>query len=312
MAKRSRSKLGQYAEPEFYSPQQPYYAPPAPYQPPRRGDVYVPASDSVPLPGDILDRVPLSIKIALGITSISTLVMYLSARRDSTKAIKEAAVVAGPVVSDSASLATVKSAMPAYAHYIADIAFELGPKYGIDPVLIIATSYHESGWGSFLWPTKGPTGYGDRVGRKDSPKLRAIASRLGVTLTRDRRGIVPDKKGWGWGLFQIDMASHEKFLASGKWSDPRESMKYAIENVWLSNKKDIKRAFPNISEADLWYATVVSFNSGAGGAIRGLKRKNGNAKLIDQQPGKVTFHPGYAADIFATAAKLRAGKKVGR
>lgn len=277
--------------------------------------ITVPQMPAMPSPRSVLGRIPLSIPIALGITGVSTLAMYLLSRMRAASALAEANVVANPSSgSDPGTLQRVKAAMPAYAHYIADLAFELGPKYGMDPVLILAMSYHESRWGEALKPTRGPTGYGDWVPRKGSKyvplaQLKAIAARLGVPLKETARGVIPVGKGWGWGLFQIDMASHEKFIASGKWSDPRASMEYAITNVFLSNQKDIKKAFPNLSPADLWYATIVSYNAGAGGAIRGLKQKNGNAKLIDQAPGAVTFNPGYAANILRTAAKLREGKK---
>lgn len=204
----------------------------------------------------------------------------------------------------------VRARMTREAAYLIDIAYDLGASLGIDPVLILAITKHESGWGSALTPP-GPGGTGDFIPRKLTPDLkRALDQDPSFKYTTFKKGAVtmvkPTSRGWGHGLYQIDFKSHIPFIATGKWADPRSAMEYSMTNVLKVNNAQIKKAFPGMGAEDLIYATVASYNAGAGGVIGALRSGRSVRSLDQKAPKTITFSPNYVVNILRTAGELRA------
>lgn len=200
--------------------------------------------------------------------------------------------------------------MPAQAHFVADLAFELGPQYGVDPVLMLAISYHESEWGSALTPP-GPGGTGDFIPRKVTPALKAALDQdptfqVEYYKKNSVSMVKPTNRGWGHGLYQIDFKSHIPFIATGKWADPREAMAYSMQNVVAYGRDQVKRAFPNMSAGDLLYATIATYNAGPTNVLKALKSGRPVRMLDQKAPKPVTFSPNYVVNILRTSAKLSA------
>jgi len=201
----------------------------------------------------------------------------------------------------------VRVLLPRGTEYIADFAFEIAPVFYISPYLILGITYAESNFGLALKPP-GPSGTGDFIPRPATPSLDALmaAHPMPETIRQSVPNIpsrninaptmawVPTTRGWGHGLYQLDWVSHHTFLETGKWSDPREAMKYALQ--LLTNDMKSIQAATRITGPALVRAGVAAYNAGATRVISAIKA----AKAVDT----VTFSPGYVAKIETMANKL--------
>lgn len=230
----------------------------------------------------------------------------------------------------------LKKMLPKGSEYLADLAFEVAPQYGVHPLTILSITGHESRYGQALNP-KGPTGTGDYFPRfanaqrdeylrkypmpgllKKQAKWEVPDGKGGKEV---REGVawVPTTEGWGHGLYQIDWMSHGPFLVTGAWKDPKEAMKYAL-NLYATNRDQIGKKIASVHGLDLWRASVASYNAGAVAVIRALE-KGVRADQLDQGTAfakggtRVTFGPNYVSGIektvFAFAAKAFPGESVG-
>lgn len=263
---------------------------------------------------------PTAILTATGVAAVATLSMSLFEKWSARKAAKEAAVAGNETVSSvlqTLSPAGVRAALPKGAEFLADIAFEVAPAFDVNPLTILAITKHESNYGNALTP-KGPGGTGDFIPRKPTSALQQAIARANfpVVATADGK-LKPTARGWGHGLYQIDLASHLPFIATGKWADPKEAMKYALD-LFTKNRRQIKAAFPNMGAADLLYASIAAYNAGAGGVLAAL-RAGVTANKLDQgnrfdrttkQGTRVTYGANYVVNILDTQAKLRAAAGV--
>lgn len=197
-------------------------------------------------------------------------------------------------------LAAVRALLPKGAENLADLAFELAPQYGLSPYMVLGMTFAESNFGKALTPP-GPGGTGDFIPRQPTrcvvrdakgactKTLAQLVQELNFPVQVQADGqLKPTTRGWGHGLYQIDLMTHYKFIATGKWSDPREAMRYALD-LYAKNKAQIQKALPNLGTVDLMRATIASYNAGAGAVINALKA----GKSLDS----VTYHPGYVAKI---------------
>lgn len=201
-------------------------------------------------------------------------------------------------------LASVRTLMPKGTEYLADLAFELAPQYGLSPYMVLGMTFAESNFGKALTPP-GPAGTGDFIPRSPSrcvarnakgdctKTLAQLVQELNfpvaqVTSSDGKPQLKPTQRGWGHGLYQIDLMSHAPFIATGKWSDPREAMKYALD-LYAKNKAQIQKALPNLGPVDLIRATIASYNAGAGPVIKAVRE----GRSLDT----VTFHPNYVSKI---------------
>ena len=228
----------------------------------------------------------------------------------------------------SVEAAAVRALMPKGTEYLADLAFELGPKYDVSPYTILGITFAESDFGRQLTP-KGPGGTGDFIPRpvsKDPAVNARRASLPGVTRQTlangiPRRGIegpveawVPGARGWGHGLYQLDWEAFNSYLAgSNDWADPRKAMEKALA-LYAGNKAKIKAAVPNLGPVDLLRATVASYNAGVGAVIPAL-RAGVPADQLDKGAARskggtrVTFGQGYVDHILGKASSFtKAGK----
>ena len=217
----------------------------------------------------------------------------------------------------------VRALMPKGTEQIADIAFELAPKYDVSPFTILGITFAESNFGTALTP-KGPGGTGDFIPRPVSkdPKVNAVRAALpGVTRKTLEEGIksrkiagpveawVPTTRGWGHGLYQLDWEAFNDYLTkSNDWADPRRAMERALK-LYSDNRKKIRAALPNIGQLDLLRATVAAYNAGAGAVITAL-RAGVPADQLDKGAARkdggtrVTFGQGYVDHILGKASKF--------
>lgn len=228
----------------------------------------------------------------------------------------------------------VRALMPKGTEQIADIAFELAPKYDVSPFTILGITFAESNFGTALTP-KGPGGTGDFIPRPVSkdPKVNAVRAALpGVTRKTLEDGIksrnipgpveawVPTTRGWGHGLYQLDWEAFNDYLTkSNDWADPRRAMERALK-LYSDNRKKIRAAFPSLSQLDLLRATVAAYNAGAG-ALPSAKYPKGSgvigalaagvsADQLDKGAARkdggtrVTFGQGYVDHILGKASKF--------
>jgi len=239
------------------------------------------------------------------------------------KAVGEAASAAGEYIVDattSAQLAATKLLMPKGTEYIADLAFELAPKYDVSPYTILGITYAESDFGRALKP-QGAGGTGDFIPRspnrcivknsagKCTKNLRQLVDELGFPVTTNADGkLVPTSRGWGHGLYQIDLMFHHPFIATGKWSDARAAMEYALK-LYSDNRKYIKSKVPNIGPIDLVRATIAAYNAGAGAVVNAL-RAGVSASDLDRGAARadggtrVTYSVGYVSKIVDKGSSL--------
>ena len=100
--------------------------------------------------------------------------------------------------------ATIGTRAVQYTPYV----IEAAAAEGLSVLSILALGARESRWGGALDPP-GPEGVGDKAPRGE----------------RDPPGYGLDgRRGWGYGLMQIDVGSFPDFVSSGKWRDARENI----------------------------------------------------------------------------------------
>lgn len=262
-------------------------------------------------------------RTVLTLAGIGAVVVLIAKRKTVATAAGEAASAAEEAIVgtfDAAQLAATKLLMPSGTEYIADLAFELAPQYNVSPYIILGITYAESNFGRALTP-KGPGGTGDFIPRaagrcveKNSKgtcvkTLRQLVDSLGFPVNVNSSGeLVPTSRGWGHGLYQIDLMSHHPFIATGKWADAREAMKYALD-LYSKNREQIRKAVPSIGPLDLVRATIASYNAGAGAVIKALKAGVPASKLdqgAQRSKGgtRVTYSEGYVNKILDKGASL--------
>ena len=226
----------------------------------------------------------------------------------------------------SLEIDSVKALMPSGTQYIADLAFQLAPNYNVSPLTILGITYAESNFGLSLKP-QGPAGTGDMIPRPAGGKNDSILSQLpGVTqqtVAIPSRGIttpvlawVPTTEGWGHGLYQLDWASQYAYLSKGTWTDPADSMNYAL-SLYAANRDAIAAAISGISDIDLLRASIASYNAGRAGVIKALNAgiaasdlDQGSARIKYNSDGtvasgtRVTFDTNYVNKILGKASAL--------
>lgn len=266
----------------------------------------------------------------LTLGGVAALVVLVAKRKkvaavatEAAETIGEAAEAAGAALSTaatSAQLAAVRLLMPKGTEYIADLAFEIGPKYGVSPYVILGITYSESNFGRALRP-EGPGGTGDFIPRspgrcvqvdakgKCAKTLQQLVTELSFPIKTDSAGqLVPTTRGWGHGLYQIDLMFHHPFIATGKWADPRAAMDYAVK-LFASYRDQIKKAVPSIGPLDLVRASVAAYNAGAGAVIKALKAgvpadKLDQGALRSKGGTRVTFHEGYVTKVLNKGSSM--------
>lgn len=258
-------------------------------------------------------------RTALTLGGLAALVVLVVNRKKLAKAAEAAGEAVSSVVT-SAQLAAVKLLMPKGTEYIADLAFELGPKYDVSPYVILGITYSESNFGRALKP-QGPGGTGDFIPRspnrcaarnnagKCSKTLKQLVDEIGFPVKTNADGdLVPTERGWGHGLYQIDLMSHAPFIATGDWADARKAMEYALK-LYTGNRAQIQKAFPKLGPIDLVRATIASYNAGAGNVILALRAgvpadKLDTGALRSKGGTRVTFHEGYVSKVLNKGSSL--------
>ena len=194
---------------------------------------------------------------------------------------KEIAVAAKKALTEAQKkiLATV---IPAQGEEFIDYAFELGPKYGINPLFLLAFIRVESGFK--LRPDQRGDEFPRCVGggnAKDSawaaklPGVRMVPNHTfkkpnGEMKTCD--AWVPAKgNGWGLGPMQLDWMAHPKFMQRPDAFSAKAQMEYAITNVIQPAIDTIKKVNPGISPEKLFEGVIAAYNAGAGGAAQAIK-----------------------------------------
>jgi soluble lytic murein transglycosylase-like protein len=225
---------------------------------------------------------------------------------------KEITVAAKKALTE-AQKAVLRTVVPAQGEEAVDLAFELGPKYGINPLFILAFIKVESGF------KLKANEHGDEFPRcvsryaKD-PKRAAWAAQLpGVKMIpnhtfKNPKGEmqtcdawVPAKgKGWGIGLMQIDWMAHPEFLKRADAYTTRAQMDYAIKTVIVDAVDTLKKRFPGIDSVKLFEGVIAAYNAGprgAGDAIAAGK----DLKTVTAAPwyiGKVREHMNTLSTLF--------------
>jgi len=116
---------------------------------------------------------------------------------------------------------------------------ELALRYDwLQPSVIAAIGSRESAWGLLLSP-RGPSGTGDG--------------------------------GYGRGIMQIDAEFHPEFISTGKWTNPKENLTYAIEKVLVPYYNSLDRN-TNLQGQELLRATLAAYNAGPGNVLAAYDR----------------------------------------
>ena len=225
---------------------------------------------------------------------------------------KEIAVAAQKVLTE-AQKKILRTVVPAQGEEAVDLAFELGPKYGINPLFILAFIKVESGF------RLKANEHGDEFPRCASryaknPAKAAWAAKLpGVQLIANHTfknpkgemqtcdAWVPAKgKGWGIGLMQIDWMAHPDFLSRPDAYTTRAQMDYAIKSVIVDAVNALKKRFPNIDPVTLFEGVIAAYNAGPGGAGDAIAAKK-DLKTVTAAPwyiGKVREHMNTLSTLF--------------
>lgn len=188
---------------------------------------------------------------------------------------QEIAVAAKKVLSE-AEKKILKTIVPAKGEEFIDLAFELAPKYGLNPNFVLAFLSVESGFKLAASET------GDMlprcVSRYSGTRLATAQALPGVTvkqaydsyLKKTCEAFVPTTTGWGFGPMQLDWVSHSDFLKTPAGKTARGQMEYAIKAVILPSIAVIKKAYPNISQEQLFDAVIAAYNAGAGTVVKAI------------------------------------------
>jgi hypothetical protein len=164
----------------------------------------------------------------------------------------------------------VANVIPLFS-FIADECEETGIKLrSIElPWLVFGIGSRESGWGT----------------------ARAYVDVDGVP--DDDIGDGVGDHGHGRGLMQIDDRWHPDFIASGKWRDSRENIRYAIRAVLKPNWVMINRWWGERDESFRIFALLSSYNCGLGNVRKAVR--------AGQSPEHFTTGRNYATDVLARA-----------
>jgi len=242
------------------------------------------------------------VRTLLTLGGAAAVVTILARRKETREAIMSAV--------KTAELNSVRLLMPKGTEYLADLAFELGPKYEVSPLVVLGITYAESNFGRALKPA-GPAGTGDFIPRSASrcvernakglctKTLGQLVTEIGFPVVESGGQLKPTTRGWGHGLYQIDLGSHWPFISTGQWADPRVAMEYMLK-LYTGNRAAIRKAFPKIGPLDLLRATIASYNAGAGAVISALK-KGVPANMLDKGAAMVTYGEGYVEKIMDKA-----------
>ena len=120
----------------------------------------------------------------------------------------------------------------------------------------------------------------------------------GTSRALDKRGPAGrGDRGHGHGLLQIDDRFHQKFIRSGKWSDPLENIRYAIEKVWIGYRDYLGSRHHFDGRLSLERATTAAYNSGPGRVNRAIRA----GRDVDAY----TTGRNYARDVFSWAGEYQ-------
>lgn len=108
----------------------------------------------------------------------------------------------------------------------------------LDAAVVAGIGSRESAWGRLLTP-RGPGGTGDG--------------------------------GHGRGLMQIDDRYHQGFIASGRWSNPKDNIDYAIDQV-LANYYSYLDQNTALDGRELLRGAIAAYNSGLSNVTRALSQ----------------------------------------
>jgi hypothetical protein len=116
-------------------------------------------------------------------------------------------------------------------------ADDAAAKYSwLKPSVIGGIGSRESGWGRLLSPP-GPGGTGDG--------------------------------GHGRGIMQIDDRFHQSFIGSGRWSNPKDNITYAIDEV-LARNYDYLDFNTALDDQELLRGAIAAYNAGLGNVLDAL------------------------------------------
>ncbi|MGB3495908.1 MAG: SH3 domain-containing protein [Elainellaceae cyanobacterium] len=108
----------------------------------------------------------------------------------------------------------------------------------LDASVVAGIGSRESAWGRFLSP-RGPGGTGDG--------------------------------GHGRGLMQIDDRYHQSFIASGRWSNPKDNIDYAVDQV-LANYYSYLDRNTTLQGRELLRGAIAAYNSGLSNVTRAISQ----------------------------------------
>ena len=275
--------------------------------------------------GGAFSTVPTPVWIGLG--AVALFILFRKRKEISataeiavTAVAEKAAEVASKVKSTAiaaltaAEKAAIKAIVPDKGEQFVDLAFELAPKYGLNPVFVLAFLSVESGF------KLSPVQTGDTIPRcvgrypKDPEKKRALAL-PGVKIAphsyvsnRTKKRVncdayTPTTTGWGLGPMQIDYMAHPDFYARPDHLSARAQMEYAITDVILPAIKEIKRVNPNVSATKLFEGVIAAYNAGPygkDGAAQAVKRGDDLTRLTaaDWYIPRVRQYMKQLSDIF--------------
>ncbi|GEM_PF-1834709 len=108
----------------------------------------------------------------------------------------------------------------------------------LDASVVAGIGSRESGWGRFLSP-RGPSGTGDG--------------------------------GHGRGLMQIDDRYHQSFIGSGRWSNPKDNIDYAVDQVLANYYSHLDRNTA-LEGRELLRGAIAAYNSGLSSVTRAISQ----------------------------------------
>lgn len=194
---------------------------------------------------------------------------------------KEIAVAAKKVFTE-AEKKILKTVVPDKGEEFIDLAFELGPKYGINPLFVLSFISIESGFrlrpdqrGDEFPRCVGAGNATDSSWASQLPGVQKIQNHTfknpkGIVKTCD--AWVPAKgSGWGLGPMQIDWMAHPKFMQRRDATSARAQMEYALSDIIVPSINTIRKANPNIDPSQLFDAVVAAYNAGAGTAAKAVR-----------------------------------------
>lgn len=245
--------------------------------------------------------------------------------------------------------ATVKSRIPPEFKIddLADVINRVATPRRTDPVLWLAVAWVETGW---RWaagynPKGANAGWGDAAPRslsQFSAHLAIAGYSMNDLQKKGSRYIFKKPMGFGHGPWQLDLASHSKFIGTGGWKDLEKNFVYVLDYSYRPDRIRLVNSVPFLAvppefrdrnktgnpdddarrdedrikdyytnhasleqQTNMRFCLLTAHNAGAGGVIKGINRKIPVDKL-DSKNG-VTFHPGYTHFILDMYEYLRTG-----